>query len=298
MENSNEQFQGQTKKCPKCQEDIQLDAKKCKHCGADLRNWFVRHKIITGILILFVIGIISSVMDSNETKNTSDNSSTISNSQETAKTKEQLTEQSAEQTTEKMKQLTEQSTETAKQTTETAKQTTETAEQSTERPAEETAKTVEKTEEELQQEENESILNQLWNAADKSIKNRKNLDIRYNQNQKRATIIYQPESVWDGNETVRKAYSYLVKYGQEAFKIQNVKIVETIIKTEFINEYGKTNVRKAVVFSMKKDEFQKYNWEELEYKPIFDQINRSVIKNRIHPAIQKELEKEELYLSL
>ncbi len=58
MENSNEQFQGQTKKCPKCQEDIQLDAKKCKHCGADLRNWFVRHKIISivvGVIIIFIL---------------------------------------------------------------------------------------------------------------------------------------------------------------------------------------------------------------------------------------------------
>ena len=52
--NANEQ----TKKCPKCQEDIQLGAKKCKHCGADLRNWFMKHKILTGFLILCFIGMI------------------------------------------------------------------------------------------------------------------------------------------------------------------------------------------------------------------------------------------------
>ncbi|MDO8886340.1 Ltp family lipoprotein [Candidatus Oleimmundimicrobium sp.] len=78
MKNSNEQSQGQTKKCPKCQEDIQLGAKKCKHCGADLRNWFVKHKIITGILILFVIGIIGSAMGGN--KETSNNSNGTANS--------------------------------------------------------------------------------------------------------------------------------------------------------------------------------------------------------------------------
>lgn len=43
-----------SKKCPKCAESIQGDAKKCKHCHADLRNWFMRHKILTGILGLFV----------------------------------------------------------------------------------------------------------------------------------------------------------------------------------------------------------------------------------------------------
>lgn len=56
---------GQSKKCPKCQEDIQISANKCKHCGADLRNWFVRHKIVTGLLVLLVIGIIGSAMGKN-----------------------------------------------------------------------------------------------------------------------------------------------------------------------------------------------------------------------------------------
>ncbi|QQR93771.1 Ltp family lipoprotein [bacterium] len=86
MENSNEQSQGQTIKCPSCKEAIQLGAKKCKHCGADLRNWFVRHKVITGILIIIGIGIIGSAMGGNETKNTSDSSSTTNNVQEAKST--------------------------------------------------------------------------------------------------------------------------------------------------------------------------------------------------------------------
>ncbi|MBU2028677.1 zinc ribbon domain-containing protein [Patescibacteria group bacterium] len=48
----------QTKKCPKCGEEIQASAKRCKHCQADLRNWFARHKVITGIMILVVLIII------------------------------------------------------------------------------------------------------------------------------------------------------------------------------------------------------------------------------------------------
>lgn len=60
---------GQTKKCPKCNEDIQSMAKKCKHCGADLRNWFVRHKIVTVILALIVIGAIGSVSGKGDSEN-------------------------------------------------------------------------------------------------------------------------------------------------------------------------------------------------------------------------------------
>lgn len=60
MENPTETSLGQTKKCPKCGEEIQKSATVCKHCKVDLRNWLVKHKILTGILILVVIGIIGS----------------------------------------------------------------------------------------------------------------------------------------------------------------------------------------------------------------------------------------------
>lgn len=50
------------KKCPKCSELIQPDAKLCKHCKADLRNWFVKHKIISGLLAFIVLGMIVSAI--------------------------------------------------------------------------------------------------------------------------------------------------------------------------------------------------------------------------------------------
>lgn len=58
MNEEKQQSSGQTKKCPKCQEEISKNAKKCKHCGSDLRNWFLRHKIISVVLIFFVLVII------------------------------------------------------------------------------------------------------------------------------------------------------------------------------------------------------------------------------------------------
>lgn len=60
---------GQVKKCSKCKEEINIDAKKCKHCGADLRNWFVRHKILTAILIIIVLSIITSAMSGENSTN-------------------------------------------------------------------------------------------------------------------------------------------------------------------------------------------------------------------------------------
>jgi len=60
------------KKCKSCQSEIDDKAKKCPKCQADQRSWLRRHPILTGIIVLFVIGIIGSVAGGGS-KNTSNN---------------------------------------------------------------------------------------------------------------------------------------------------------------------------------------------------------------------------------
>ncbi len=60
----------QIKKCSECSESIQSSATKCKHCGADLRNWFIRHKVLSGILGFILLSIIIGSLDDNQTTNT------------------------------------------------------------------------------------------------------------------------------------------------------------------------------------------------------------------------------------
>ena len=74
------------KSCPKCAEKIQASAKKCKHCGSDVRNWFVRHKIITGFLILFIFGAFISAIDDG-TGNSSSRPTTSSSTSPTVEEK-------------------------------------------------------------------------------------------------------------------------------------------------------------------------------------------------------------------
>ncbi|MDQ7094285.1 zinc ribbon domain-containing protein [Desulfosporosinus sp. PR] len=47
--------------CKACGKEIAKGVKKCPHCGKDQRNFFGRHKILTGIVALIVIIIIVSV---------------------------------------------------------------------------------------------------------------------------------------------------------------------------------------------------------------------------------------------
>jgi len=48
------------KKCKACQKEIDPKATKCPYCQTDLRNWFIRHPIITFFLILIIISIVGS----------------------------------------------------------------------------------------------------------------------------------------------------------------------------------------------------------------------------------------------
>jgi Domain of unknown function (DUF4352) len=52
--------------CKACGKEIAKGVKKCPHCGKDQRNWFMRHKIMTFILVIIVIGIISSLAGGGE----------------------------------------------------------------------------------------------------------------------------------------------------------------------------------------------------------------------------------------
>ncbi|MDS0527580.1 OB-fold putative lipoprotein [Clostridium sp. SHJSY1] len=59
--------------CKACGKEIAKGVNKCVHCGKDQRNFFMKHKIITGILVLVIIGVIGSAMGGNKNNTTGPN---------------------------------------------------------------------------------------------------------------------------------------------------------------------------------------------------------------------------------
>ncbi|TJX14982.1 hypothetical protein E9840_04570 [Tissierella creatinini] len=56
--------------CKACGKEIAKGVKKCVHCGKDQRSFFKKHKILTGILVLVIIGSIGAALgDDPEQKN-------------------------------------------------------------------------------------------------------------------------------------------------------------------------------------------------------------------------------------
>ena len=48
--------------CKACGKEIAKGVKKCVHCGKDQRIFFMKHKILSGIIILFLISAIGAVL--------------------------------------------------------------------------------------------------------------------------------------------------------------------------------------------------------------------------------------------
>lgn len=70
--------------CKHCKKDIPDKATKCPECQSDLRNWVMRHKILTGIGIFILLTIIlasvgSETSTSNNVQVSSDNTATVQN---------------------------------------------------------------------------------------------------------------------------------------------------------------------------------------------------------------------------
>lgn len=84
------------KPCKECQQEISSSAKKCPNCGKDQRNWFRKHKILTFVGAIIIIGSIGSSLGGEEnttpntevtTNNNTDTNNTSKNTEtETKKT--------------------------------------------------------------------------------------------------------------------------------------------------------------------------------------------------------------------
>ena len=76
--------------CKACGKDIAKGVNKCPNCGKDQRNFFMKHKIISVIIIFFIIGTISRLGNSEDkSAETTDSSSSSSQTTEKTATKEQ-----------------------------------------------------------------------------------------------------------------------------------------------------------------------------------------------------------------
>ncbi len=73
------------KPCKACGQEISKSTKQCPHCGHDQRSWFMRHKFLSFIGIIVILGILGNALGEDDA--TSD---TASKTNKEAETKEEV----------------------------------------------------------------------------------------------------------------------------------------------------------------------------------------------------------------
>jgi len=103
-------------------------------------------------------------------------------------------------------------------------------------------------------------------------------------------------TAWNANELVRKGYSEFVKLGASAFRRDTVKAIFLGVRTKLTDQYGNESTERVIKLKMTKREFQKFNWNNLEYRSIYHPMVNSCEIHWIHPALSKNIDANDLYL--
>ncbi len=64
------------KKCKECEKEISGSAKECPNCGKDQRNWVMKHKFLTAIIVIILLTAVGSSGSSDKSSSSSDTGNT------------------------------------------------------------------------------------------------------------------------------------------------------------------------------------------------------------------------------
>lgn len=138
----------------------------------------------------------------------------------------------------------------------------------------------------------------LQQIINKVLSDQKDVKVNYDKETQIATVTYgEGSEFFDEKGMVQGAITVLVEVGQKAFKFDGINELGIVVRNKFTDSYGKENIEDAVRLFMTKEEFQKFDWNNLKYHPIYYPISRSASVFIIHPAILKNIKIDDLYLS-
>ncbi len=134
------------------------------------------------------------------------------------------------------------------------------------------------------------VIQQLWGAYDKSLHSRKGVKISWDEQTKIAKLTYYNNDFWNEKSTVTAAYTYFVGWGERVKNIPGVETIETTVSTDFIDSYGNSKPADAVSIAMQTSDFKKFNWKNLEGRPIHNQLRSTELGYMyINPVISRNV---------
>jgi len=125
----------------------------------------------------------------------------------------------------------------------------------------------------------------------------KGATVEYDEKGKLATVTV-PKTItyWDDTAIVKSSWGYFVRFGQEAFKLPEVDEIGVIVRMDFVDAYGKEAEGNGITIYMKKASFEKFNWENLRFKDISQQLTENG-DYFVHGALWKNVKQKDLKFS-
>lgn len=123
-------------------------------------------------------------------------------------------------------------------------------------------------------------------------------DINIVQEDKNMTVTYKTDTPFTYNSLLNEVLSFYVKIGKEIYTQSETESFNFIVNGTVTDQYGTESIDKLIEISMPKENFQKYNWENLEYKPIYNSFIKDTEIFYILFSIRKELDLDKIFITL
>lgn len=118
--------------------------------------------------------------------------------------------------------------------------------------------------------QNKPVIDNLWISLDKSLKTKEGYSIQYDPTISKTVIVQKdPKDAWNEKTFVETSYQEFVKFGKEAFQINDLEAIDFAFFMTTTDEKGSDSRTKGVQITMSKADFQKINWDNLKGKNIF-----------------------------
>ena len=111
----------------------------------------------------------------------------------------------------------------------------------------------------------------------------------------KVSFFYDGES-WTETRLINKLLTYYVDMCKQAYQIDGVGNIECFVFGNMMDARGNSDKEKIFAISMNKENFKKYNWENIAFVPgSADTIIKDCDLFDIHAGIQKNIDFSELY---
>lgn len=129
-----------------------------------------------------------------------------------------------------------------------------------------------------------------------ALKDKSNIEISTIDN--KIIVKYKTDTPLTFNTLLREVLSLYVKIGKIIYNNNNIQEFDFIINGDVTDEYGNKKIDRLIEILMPKDNFVKYQWENLEYQPIYNIFIKETDIFYILYSMRNQIDIDKIFLTL